>query len=265
MVLKRIFKGRPKRAPERKLPKGQRVYAVGDVHGRLDLLEQLLDAIRDDDKQRGAANTRLIFLGDLVDRGPDSNRVIERLIQLRDSGADVSFLLGNHDEIFLKAVSGDIKAARMLTRIGGKETILSYGISPEEYRTYDFAQLVEVLAALVPPHHTQFIASFEDYVEIGDYLFVHAGIRPGLSLADQTPTDLRWIRKEFLESKVEHCKIVVHGHSISDEVDMRPNRIGIDTGAFASGRLTAIGLENQDIWFLAANGNADRSWGRITD
>jgi serine/threonine protein phosphatase 1 len=266
MVFKRLLNARAKRpAPARKVPDGQRIYAIGDIHGRLDLLDSLIESIRQDDLRRGAAHTRLIFLGDLVDRGPDSAGVIERLMQLRKSGANATFLLGNHDEIFLRAVSGDIKAARMLTRIGGRETILSYGMSPEDYQTYNFEELVRLLATLVPREHVEFLSSFEDYIEIGDYLFVHAGIRPGAPISEQRAADLRWIRRDFLDSRADHGKVVVHGHSISDEVDVRANRIGIDTGAFASGRLTAVALEKENSWFLTASGPADPNWARLSD
>ncbi|MBA3677893.1 MAG: serine/threonine protein phosphatase [Sphingosinicella sp.] len=265
MVLKRLFSRSKRSSTPHSLPDGQRVYAVGDIHGRLDLLDRIIESIREDDERRGRANTRLIFLGDLVDRGPDSKGVIDRLIQLRNSGVVATFLLGNHDEIFLKALAGDIKAARMLTRIGGRETILSYGMSLEEYQAYDFHELVRVLGRLVPSGHVEFLSTFEDYAEVGDFLFVHAGVRPGIPIDEQVPTDLRWIRREFLNSRLAHDRMVVHGHSISDEIDVRSNRIGIDTGAFASGRLTALGLEGQDIWFLTATGAVDPKWEGITD
>jgi serine/threonine protein phosphatase 1 len=266
MVFKRLLNPRSKRPPAtHAVPDGQRVYAVGDIHGRLDLLEALIEKIRSDDESRDKARTRLIFLGDLVDRGPDSRGVIERLMEIRDSGADVVFLLGNHDEVFLKAASGDIKAMRMLTRIGGRETILSYGMSPEDYQSCDFDELVRVLVSRVPQDHVQFLSSFQDYAEVGDYLFVHAGIRPGIGISEQSPSDLRWIRSEFLRSRIDHGKMVVHGHSISDEVDICANRIGIDTGAFASGRLAAIALQGTDRWFLSAEGPPDARWAAVSD
>jgi serine/threonine protein phosphatase 1 len=264
MVIKRLWNAGKKQAAH-EVPPGQRVYAVGDIHGRLDLLEDLLEIVERDNAQRGPAETMLIFLGDLVDRGPDSRGVVARLIALRDSGARVRFLLGNHDDVFLKAASGDRKAMRMLTRIGGRETILSYGVSAEEYQGCDFEGLAQLLDARVPQSHREFLSSFEDYAEIGDYLFVHAGIRPGIDIADQSADDLRWIRSEFLTCRTAHGKMVVHGHSISAEMDVQRNRIGIDTGAFSSGRLTAIGLESGKFWPLAATGAPDPKWGRLSD
>jgi serine/threonine protein phosphatase 1 len=247
------------------VPDGQRIYAIGDIHGRLDLLEKLIEAIRQDDESRGKAGTMLILLGDLVDRGPDSAGVIERLRQLRDSGAEARFILGNHDEVFLKAAGGDIKALRMLTRIGGRETMLSYGISSEEYRSCSLEDLAALLSDKVPKEHIDFLSLFENYAEIGDYLFVHAGIRPGVAIDEQSPADLRWIRGDFINCRNFHEKMIVHGHNIKSEVDICHNRIGIDTGAFASGRLTAIGLQGQDNWFLSATGPIDPKWGRVPD
>ena len=247
------------------IPAGQRVYAIGDIHGRLDLLDQLLAEVRADDDSRGAAETMLLFLGDLVDRGPDSSGVIRRLMELRESGTKCRFLLGNHDEVFLKAARGEARAMRFLTRIGGKETILSYGLSVDEYQKADYPELVQMLVERVPPSHTDFLSSFENYVEIGDYLFVHAGIKPGIEIANQDDADMRWIRGEFLNCRDSHGKMVVHGHTISTEPQILPNRIGIDTGAFASGRLTALGLESDQRWFLHAQGPEDKRWPRVTD
>jgi serine/threonine protein phosphatase 1 len=233
------------------VPEGQRIYAIGDIHGRLDLLERLLAGIDGDDAQRGTAETTLIFLGDLVDRGPDSAGVVERLLQFSREADATRFLMGNHEEVFLRALDGDPRSLRLLLRIGGRETIFSYGISPEDYRDLDFEDLVALLRTKVPAEHVQFLSSFERWIEIGDYLFVHAGLRPGIALVDQSPSDLRWIRDDFLRHRESFGKLVVHGHSITDDVDIRSNRIGIDTGAYASGRLTALGLERDERWFLS--------------
>ena len=236
--------------PPSSVPIGTRVYAIGDIHGRLDLLDALLELVAADEAARCAADTRLIFLGDLVDRGPDSRGVVERLMALA-ARRPVRFLLGNHEEVFLRALDGDIKALRFLTRIGGRETLLSYGISEEDYRALDFKQLLTLAQARVPEKHRAFLRSFEKWIELGDYLFVHAGIRPGVELDEQKQSDLCWIRDDFLSHREGFGKMVIHGHSITEDIDEQPNRIGIDTGAFASGRLTAIGLEGADRWFLS--------------
>ena len=252
MVLKRLFAGARKPAlPRYRIPAGQRVYAVGDIHGRLDLLDDLLSRIDRDDAEREPAQTTLIFLGDLVDRGPHSSGVVDRLMRLQASGRPVHFLMGNHEEVFLLAADGDVQAMRLFIRIGGMETILSYGITAEEYRAADFETLTDMFARRVSREHVAFVSSFEDYIEVGDYLFVHAGIRPGVPLTDQSPSDLRWIRDAFLNHGGDHGRRVVHGHSIREEVEPLPNRIGIDTGAYASDRLSAVGLEDDQHWFLS--------------
>ena len=236
--------------PAERVPDGVRVYAVGDIHGRLDLLDALLARIDEDDAGRGPARTELIFLGDLVDRGPDSAGVVERLRLLGETRS-VRYLMGNHEEVLLRAVEGDQRALRFLERIGGRETLLSYGISPEEYRQLDYEELLALLREKIPPAHVAFLSAFERWIEVGDYLFVHAGLRPGVALEEQKASDLCWIRDDFLNHRDSFGKMVVHGHSITEEIDVRANRIGIDTGAFASGRLTAIGLEGEERWFLS--------------
>jgi serine/threonine protein phosphatase 1 len=233
------------------VPEGRRVYAVGDIHGRRDLLDQLLELIDEDDAARGPADTEIIFLGDLVDRGPDSRGVVDRLLRLAHAGGKVRFLMGNHEDVFVRAARGDLRALRFLTRIGGRETLLSYGISAEQYRNVDFDELAHLLEQNVPAEHIEFLSAFESWIEVGDYLFVHAGVRPGIAIEAQSRGDLCWIREEFLDHRDSFGKMVVHGHSITDDVDLRSNRIGIDTGAYASGRLTAIGLEGVERWFLS--------------
>ena len=255
-MLKTLFQRRvtPAPADTARVPDGRRVYAIGDVHGCLGLLTDLLARIDADDAARGGLpdgrQAEIIFLGDLVDRGPDSAGVIEAAIRLQRERGDVRFLAGNHEEVFLSAATGDEKATRFFIRIGGRETILSYDIALEEYMALDTAALAERLPALIPREHIDFVRGFEDRIVIGDYAFVHAGVRPGVRLEDQSPKDVRWIREEFLSAREPHEKVVIYGHTIDDEVVEKGNRIGIDTGAYQSGRLTAIGLEGGDRWFL---------------
>lgn len=241
---------RPAAAPEPRIPDGQRVYAIGDVHGRADLVERIAEQILTDSHDRGPADVQIIFLGDLVDRGPASKQVIDTLIGLKAHGAPVRCLVGNHDSVFLRVLDGDERAARFLIRMGGKSTLISYGITETEYQDLDYPELVERLVALAPQEHVDFLRGLDRMVEVGDYVFVHAGLKPGVALEDQKSEDLCWIREEFLRHSGNFGKFVVHGHSITEEADIRPNRIGIDTGAYDSGRLTAIGLEGADRWFL---------------
>lgn len=248
-MLKKLFKAhRASATPPAIVPDGQRVYAIGDIHGCADLLDALLTQIAEDDAARGVARTSLIFLGDLVDRGPASAAVIERLRRLAEERPDTHFLLGNHEEVFLEALKGEPKALRMFCRIGGRETILSYGVDADAYDRMDYEELHAVLRTHVPHSHEAFITAFEDMIVIGDYVFVHAGIRPGVELSSQRSADLRWIRNPFLSHDRPLGKIVVHGHTISEELDVQAHRIGVDTGAYETGRLTALGLEGGERW-----------------
>jgi serine/threonine protein phosphatase 1 len=250
-MLAKLLKSRVLGEPARDaLPEGQRVYAVGDIHGRLDLVDELLDRIDADDAARAPAQTSLIFLGDLIDRGPDSAGVVERLRGLAGSGRRTRYLMGNHEELFLNALDGDRKALKLLSRVGGRETILSYGVDPRLYETACWDELAGLVDAAVPVAHREFLTAFEDAIVMGDYLFVHAGVRPDRPIEAQSVGDLRWIREPFLDHRGRLGKRVVHGHTISEDVEFRPHRIGIDTGAYATGRLTALGLESAEQWVL---------------
>jgi serine/threonine protein phosphatase 1 len=254
MLTKLLFRRQKTANAAAKAPEGRRLYAVGDIHGRLDLLEGLLAQIVRDDAERDGPAGELIFLGDLIDRGPDSARVVDRLMALRAERSNVRFLLGNHEEVFLNALSGDAKALRLFSRIGGEETILSYGVSPQAYAEADYEELHRLLVEAVPATHQKFLESFENMIVAEDYVFVHAGIRPGVALADQRPADLRWIRDEFLRARAPLEKRVVHGHTISEDVVELPHRIGLDTGAYRSGILTAMGFEGEKRWILQEQG-----------
>ncbi len=248
-------------APARPLPAipaGERVYAIGDVHGNLDLLRELIRRIEADNAARGPADTTIIFLGDLVDRGPDSAGVVDAALALarESSGPLVRFLKGNHEEVFERAASGDERALRHFIRMGGRETILSYPIAVNVYEELSIEELTQHMLSLIPRTHVDFISDFEDCIVIGDYAFVHAGVRPGVPVAEQKKSDLRWIREGFVNDNTPHDKMIVHGHTIFDDVDMQSNRIGVDTGAYRTGTLSALGLEGTDRWVLQASGEA---------
>lgn len=233
-----------------RVPDGQRVYAIGDIHGRDDLFAQLLEKVEADTAARGKAFTTLILLGDLVDRGPSSASVIERALRLGAPFDKVAMLVGNHEECFLGALTGDMKRVRYFIRIGGDATIRSYWCDDAAYSAASFEDIAEHLRHKVPQSHVDFLNRGEDMIQIGDYVFVHAGIRPGVPLDRQTLPDLRWIREEFIDGDQDHGVTIVHGHTISDDVDEARNRIGIDTGAYLTGRLTAVGLEGEQRWYL---------------
>ena len=231
-------------------PAGERIYAIGDVHGRSDLLDELLALIDADDAERETSRTRLIFLGDLVDRGPASAAVIARVRTLTQASDRVQLLKGNHEEIFVAAARGDRRAARGLMGIGGLQTLESYGISKDEAEHGTFEDLAHLLLDRIPREDVDFLDAAPNLLTAGDYVFVHAGISPGVPLDAQLGRDTRWIREPFLSRVRNDGVMVVHGHTITAQVDEQPDRIGIDTGAYASGVLTAIGLEGSERWFL---------------
>ena len=233
-------------------PPGSRAYAVGDVHGRLDLMLDLLRQIERDNERRGPAKTYLIFLGDLVDRGPDSRGVVDHLIRQPPRFHRTVFLKGNHEEFFLSVLNREDNNVQRWLTYGGLECAESYGVSPGWFLNASQGELVDRLIEQVPRAHVEFLSNMADTFRFGDYLFVHAGIRPGVALEQQISGDLRWIREGFLDDSSDHGVMVVHGHTIVDAPEERPNRIGVDTGAYKTGLLTAIGLEGSERWFLHA-------------
>jgi len=234
------------------LPEGQLLYAVGDIHGRLDLLQSLLDLIDADARTSGDAGRRiLVFLGDYVDRGPDSRGVVEKLLRDLPQGFDTHFLKGNHEALLLDFLE-DAACLDHWRLNGGDATMLSYGVDTE--RLARFGAPAETwrraFAEALPEAHLRFFRNLQLSVSFGDYLFVHAGVRPGVPLAAQSEADLIWIRGPFLDHAEPLGKIVVHGHTPGQEPVTRPNRIGIDTGAVFTGRLTALRLKGGSRKFL---------------
>lgn len=239
-----------RRSPPATLPAGMRVYAIGDVHGRRDLLDTLLDRIRADDAARPSARTTLLQLGDMIDRGPDSAGVVHRLMAGLD-WADVTVLRGNHEQAMADGLSGDADMLRLWRKHGGVAAAISWGVDPLLADEADDPDFVAAVRHAIPADQRGWLATRPLSVRHGDYLFVHAGIRPGIALDRQTAQDMLWIRRPFLDSRRDHGAVVIHGHSITPDPDCRANRIGIDTGAQASGRLTALGLDGTDRWFLS--------------
>lgn len=230
------------------VPEGERVYAIGDIHGRCDLFEVMIEAIESDDRARGPARTTVILLGDLVDRGPDSRGVIAAARQWQQF-RDIRILCGNHEEMFLRGFD-DVEILRHFLRHGGRETLMSYGIEQPKLSAATLEEVQEMMGAAVPSEDRSFMEAFEDMIVIGDYLFVHAGIQPGVALEEQQRQELRWIREPFLSYNRAHGPVVVHGHTIYDAPEQRFNRIGIDTGAYSSGVLTALVLEGNSRSFI---------------
>lgn len=231
-------------------PRDQRWYAIGDIHGCYSELNTLIELIDDDDNHRGETDTRLLFVGDYIDRGPCSRDVIRLMMRL-DVGDDrVVFLMGNHEETLLAVADGNRRAAALFHKMGGRETLLSYGVTAQDYDSADAAGVVDLVRSAIPTDHINWLRKLRLSYQVGDYLFVHAGIRPGIPMKDQLSSDVRWIRNDFLASTADHGVMIVHGHSVTEQIDERANRIGIDTGAYATGRLSAIGIEGTERWFL---------------
>jgi serine/threonine protein phosphatase 1 len=228
------------------LPPGERVYAVGDVHGCLDRLVALHEMIAEDMAARPAEHTTLVHLGDYVDRGADSAQVIDWLINRPPVPADeIVNLMGNHEHMMLSAVVGaDKDAPSHWLMNGGADSLLSWGISravpPAEW------------ASRIPRQHLMFLRDLEISRQIGPYLFVHAGVRPGVKLDQQSRQDMLWIREPFLSSRADHGAVVVHGHTPKREPTVLPNRIAIDTGAVLGGALTCVVLEADMLGFLTS-------------
>ncbi len=238
------------------IPDGQRVYAVGDVHGRDDLLDDLLGKIEADVAGYPVREATIVFLGDLIDRGSGSAAVVERLRTYRPVGIRVEYLMGNHEEVLLRILEGEGSLVADWLRFGGAQCARSYGLSASALAKMPTIEAVEALRSAIPAEHQAFLASFADTLRAGDYLFVHAGIRPGVALADQAQVDLRWIRDPFLDHHARHELMIVHGHTITPQVDEREGRIGIDTGAYKHGVLTALVLEGADRGLIQSTGPA---------
>ena len=234
---------------------GERLYAIGDIHGRLDLFEALIAAVEADDAARSAKRTSMVLLGDLVDRGPDSAGVVDLARQWQARRA-VQIIKGNHEEQMLRALD-DIDDLGMFLKFGGLETLLSYGARPAILAGGDLDAIQAEMRSVIPSADIAFLADFENSLRYGDYVFVHAGMRPGIPIAHQMQQDLRWIREPFLSHKGDFGATVVHGHTITEEPVLRSNRIGIDTGAYVYGKLTALGLEGTDRWLIQAVADAD--------
>ena len=252
-MLRRLFGLAPATRPGT-VPAGQAVYAIGDVHGRLDLLEDLVAHIREDVAQHPSDSARsLIFLGDYVDRGPESRGVVDAVMSDLLPGVTTVRLMGNHEEAMLSFLDGESDGLDWLS-FGGLETLLSYGVplrslpdSGEAVRA-----LQRALIEAVPERHVTFFRNCLLHYSVGDYVFVHAGVRPGITLEKQTQTDLLWIRDDFLRVRAAlPGRVVVHGHTICDLPQNRGHRINIDTGAFVSGRLTCLVLRGNERRFLS--------------
>jgi len=244
--------------PEARAPEGLRLYAIGDVHGRADLLAEMHIRIARDLARRPVPDWRVIHLGDYIDRGPDAARVLSLLADYW-RGGHAEFMVGNHDT-FLRDFLTDPEGADLDLWIinSGGHTLRSFGVDPLLATLSGdpvvFQQLCASVDAMVPAEVKAFLAALKPIVRHGDYVFVHAGVRPGVPLEEQAVEDLVWIREPFLSSRADFGAVVVHGHTPVDAVEVRPNRIGIDTGAVFSGLLSCLVLEGAERHLLGAQG-----------
>ena len=248
-LLQRFLPG-PGRSPPSLAPAGAALYVVGDIHGRADLLKALLRTIALDAIRLESGSAReLIFLGDYVDRGPDSKGVFDLILS---TGAERTFwsttlLKGNHEQAMLQFLD-DPEIWPTWSQFGARETLTSYGVAPpgQFSAPEDWARASRELNRALPADHRALLQSLQLTAERGDYLCVHAGVRPGAPLEAQTEQDLLWIREDFLRSEKRLSKVIVHGHTPTEEAYLGPHRIGLDTGAYATGLLTAVKLKGAE-------------------
>ncbi|MDB5458927.1 MAG: diadenosine tetraphosphatase [Caulobacteraceae bacterium] len=247
-------------APSSDPTDGELIYAVGDIHGRYDLMKSLLAAVARDAAPRAhGRQPLLIFCGDYIDRGPQSAQVLEALVWLRKrSDMQVHLLKGNHEQTMLQFLERPLRTAAW-QQFGGAQTLLSYGVAPPAPPD-DPAELVRARNALLermPSSHLLLLERLELMLVIGDYAFVHAGVRPDTPLGNQKEEDLLWINGEFLEQEGPFEKVIVHGHTWTDgHPALLEHRIGLDTGAYTTGVLTAVRLDGGDVGVVQARDEA---------
>ncbi|MBI2262493.1 MAG: serine/threonine protein phosphatase [Caulobacterales bacterium] len=261
-MLRRLFNRTPKTPPTAPvptgLPAGVVVWAIGDIHGRLDLLEVLLESLAQADAS-DAQRRVLVFLGDYVDRGANSQGVIDRLTALQDQGLfETHFLKGNHEDKMMEFLR-DPSVGAAWCEYGGAEALKSFGLKAPamKHRTEGWATLSADLKHRLSPRQLRFLRELEASVSIGGYFFAHAGARPGIPLDEQSEYDLMWVRSSFLKDPDPFDRVVVHGHTPAAEPYADHRRIGVDTKAYESGVLTAVRLEGMSLQFIQAVADLD--------
>ena len=229
------------------VPAGERVYAIGDIHGRMDRFHRLLELLHEDEKRRGPATTHIVVVGDFIDRGPQSAKVVSTLEWWQRNSRRVTILKGNHEAALLESLAGDAHAQRLWLSYGGLDTLRSLGVEPRKGCSSN--EIAALIRSSIPEPTIAWLEQLPISHRIGGYFFCHAGVRPGVPLEQQRPEHLLWGAEEFLESRRDHGATVVHGHTIcGSRVHFTPNRICIDTGAYCTGILSAVGLEDHRQW-----------------
>lgn len=237
--------------PRSRTAPGSRVYAIGDVHGRADLLTALVDMILADNQRRPDADTSIILLGDMINKGPDPAAVLAYVEAWQRDDVRLQVLRGNHEQVLLGALEGDLAMCRQFHAMGGRSTIASYGVAAEDYAAWTIDDLARMLPAIIPANHRAILSGAALAWHNGDYVFAHAGWRDGVSLAEQSEADLLWTRRPYRPASRRSQMVLVHGHSnLAAHVNTR-QRICVDTMAHATGALTAVGLEDEQRWFLS--------------
>lgn len=243
--------------PAARFPDGRVGFAVGDIHGRADLLTEMMTLLeeRAEEERRNGNEPVVVFLGDYVDRGPNSAGVIELLLSGRPSGFRRHYLRGNHEQSMLDFMEAPLENRAWLLQ-GGAETLVAYGVQPPPSvgaQDEDWVAVASALKERVPQAHLDFLNGLERYVAYGDYAFVHAGVDAARTLEEQTDEDLYWIRDRFIASRRRFSHRVVHGHTPVDRPYADERRIAVDTGAYASGTLTAARFEGTEVAFLSVS------------
>lgn len=233
-----------------RVPDNCRIYAVGDIHGQTALFKALLDRIEADNADRPAMHGLVIILGDFIDRGGGAAALLRGLAQGLSS-KHALVLKGNHEASMVAAWNGNAAAMRGWLSFGGGATLGGFGVEADEIDPEDPERMVELVRSVIPRDLIEWAHRLPVHSRIGDYFFVHAGIRPGVKLARQRADDLLWIRDEFLMSDRHHGAMIVHGHTVEEDGPViTPNRIGVDTGAYRTGRLSAVALEGDQRWTI---------------
>ena len=238
------------RASQASIAAGERIYAIGDIHGRLDLFTTLIDLIRHDVEQRAVCRTRLLLIGDLIDRGPDSASLLATIRPHVTQNQGLIVLKGNHEQIMVEALQGDREALAGWLRFGGDQTLRSWGI-PDAAFDGDLDEIYAAAKQAVPGDVIDWLDNLPTSYQSGDFFFVHAGIKPGVALKKQNERDMLWIGDQFLAHEEFHPAIIVHGHSIVEDGPIfQNNRIALDTGAYRTGKLSAVAFEGTRKWTI---------------
>ena len=235
---------------------GQLTVVIGDIHGCYQPLAKLLRKVLRLKKKIAHKKFKLVFLGDLIDRGPNSSDVIYLIMRISKSDIDVVNIVGNHEEVLLDVIDGNVALLRQWFEFGGQETARSYGVEDLGLAFSDPVKLLINLRESIPQEHIDFIRSFKDGYVFDKIACVHAGVRPNVSLLEQDPADLRWIREPFLESERDYGYRIIHGHTIVEDPEIKHNRISLDTGSYKTGIITAAYIMNGKIGFIRSDDQA---------